>query len=214
MSGVLRDENDFHLFIIGKKDIATMKQLNLSQRSADSYVNLSNALNTDLDQDLITWNNRLHTSKQNRSVLLQTPLQQPINSDLLSSSFYKTINSDDGAVWAFNHSATMVSHNESVSLSGWFDLIIRSDKSAKQTESYFQLYQSCSHALMVNLKISEGVFIDWVIQPATVEYEESENESLSAYIMRCCIELSECKNHKDAVKHMYGVTGLIAESIE
>ena len=182
-----------------------MTQHNPSQRSTDSYHNLSAALNADLDMNLINWNNRLHSSNENRFVLLQTPLPEKINSDLLSPDFYKTINSDGGAVWAFNHSATMASHNESVALTGWFDLIIRSDKSAKQTESYFQLYQSCSHALMVNLKISEGVFIDWVIQPATVEYEESENESLSAYIMRCCIELSECKNHKDAVKHMYGV---------
>ena len=53
-----------------------MTQQNYPQRSTDSYLNLSAALNADLDKNLINWNNRLHSSNQNRSVLLQTPLPE------------------------------------------------------------------------------------------------------------------------------------------
>ena len=199
-----------------------MKKHNPSQRGTDSYHNLSAALNSRLDEDLVTWNNRLHSSNQNRFVFLQTPLPEKINSDLLSPDFYKTINTKESAVCALNHSATTASDNSGVTLSGWFDLFIKDEIAARRTESYFQLYQNCSHALLDNPKILNDVFFDWLIQPATIEGGINEKETnepkgqgpLNAYIMRCCIETTDCKNHKAVVKKMHNVTDLIAASIQ
>jgi hypothetical protein len=215
-----------------KKEITTMTQYNTSQRSTDSYHNLSAALNADLDKNLINWNNRLHSSNENRFVLLQTPLPEKINSDLLSPDFYKTINTKNSSVCALNHSATIISHNSisdncmshnnSVTLSGWFDLLIKDEIAARRTESYFQLYQNCSYALTDSPETLKDVFIDWVIQPATIDGDVNKKETnelkgqgpLNTQIMRCCIESTECKNHKSVVKHMHNITDLIAASIQ
>ena len=209
-----------------------MTQHNPSQRSTDSYHNLSTALNTDLDKNLINWNNRLHSSNENRSVLLQTPLPEKINSDLLSPDFYKTINTKNSSVCALNNSATIISHNSisdncmshnsGVTLSGWFDLLIKDEIAAKRTESYFQLYQNCSYALTDSPKTLKDVFIDWVIQPATIDGGTNKKETnelkgqgpLNTHIMRCCIESTDCKNHKAVVKKMHNITDLIAENIQ
>ena len=188
-----------------------MTQQNPPQRSTDSYLNLSLALNDGMAQDLFVFNNRLHLSDHKRSVFLQKPSHHQITSDLLSSDFYEKVNAADSTVWAFHHSASIFGRDDNIMLSGWFDLVIRCRDAVKTPESYFKLYHACSNALLNNRHMSEGVVVDWLIQPAEIEPED-EGEAYNGYVMRCCIESLEYDRHKTLVERMHAVTGLIADS--
>ena len=186
-----------------------MTKLTFPQRSSDSYLNLSLMINDFIGQDLVTWNNRLHLSDYKRSVLLQTPVLESVSSDLLAPDFYQTLNAEKGRVWAFGHSAVIQGLNDNVMLSGYFDVLMRCPDAVQQSESYFQFYRACSDALLNNRALSDGVFIDWLIQPADIE-SETEGQVLSGYVMRCCVESLEYSSHQLVVERMRGVTGLIA----
>ena len=184
-----------------------MTNQHLPQRSNASYTHLSSTLTNVIGEDLLAWNNRLHLSSQKYSVSLTTLNKEVVTSDLLCPHFYTTLNAEKSPVWVVNGFSFIQGQADLMQLTGWFDLIIRDREAVKNTASYFTLYDQCNKALNNHRTLSGWVFLDWVIQPVDIEYENGVGEG---YRLRCCVEPCESVEYKFMVERLHQLTEVMA----